>query len=106
MHLSTFQSQTQVLSFNFCQQEAKESMISQTIKIKEENKQLRKELLGLIRRTRALHEKRQELEEQHKSLKRDLQYGKDLCRIQGTRQNRLYKSFGITEKLHNSAPKK
>ena len=81
-------------------------MVSQTQRVKEENKQLRKELLGLIRKTRALHEKRQELEGQHKSLKHDLQYGKDLCRIQGTRQNRLYKSFGITDKLGNSTARK
>ena len=40
-------------------------MVSQTQRGKEENKQLRKELLGLIRKTRTLHEKRQELEEEH-----------------------------------------
>ncbi|XP_028395123.1 coiled-coil domain-containing protein 166-like [Dendronephthya gigantea] len=79
-------------------QEAKQSMITHTQCVKEENQKLRKELLALIRRTRGLHEKRQQLEEQHKTLKRDLQYGKDLSRIQGTRQNRLYKSFGIDEK--------
>ena len=79
-------------------QEAKQSMTTQTQRVKEENQKLRKELLALIRRTRALHEKRQQLEEQHKTLKRDLQYGKDLTRIQGTRQNRLYKSFGIVDK--------
>ena len=70
-------------------------MVSQTQRVKEENKQLRKELLGLIRKTRALHEKRQELEGQHKSLKHDLQYGKDLCRIQGS-----------PDKLGNSTPRK
>ena len=79
-------------------QEAKQSMTTQTQRVKEENQKLRKELLALIRRTRALHDKRQQLEEQHKTLKRDLQYGKDLTRIQGTRQNRLYKSFGIVDK--------
>jgi SMC interacting uncharacterized protein involved in chromosome segregation len=90
----------------FPKQEAKQSMISQTQRVKEENQKLRKELLALIKRTRALHEKRQQLEEQHKTLKRDLQYGKDLTRIQGTRQNRLYKSFGIVEKTTESSPRK
>ena len=71
-------------------------MISQTKRVKEENKDLRKELLSLIHQARALHNKRQMLEERHKLLKRELQYGKDLITIQGTRQNRLYKSFGIS----------
>ena len=87
-------------------QEAKQSMITQTQRVKEENQKLRKELLGLIRRTRALHEKRHQLEEQHKTLKRDVQYGKDLTRIQGTRQHRLYKSFGIVDKTTEPSPSK
>ena len=85
-------------------QDAKQSMVTQTQKVKDENQKLRKDLLALIRRTRALHEKRQQLEEQHKTLKRSLQYGKDLTRIQGTRQNRLYKSFGIVDKTTESSP--
>ena len=78
------------------------SMVSQTERAEQENKQLRND--GLIRKTRAWHDKRQELEEQHKSCR--IQYGKDLCRIQGTLQNRLYKSFRITDKVENSTARK
>lgn len=81
-------------------------MVIQTQRVKEENQKLRKELLALIRRTRSLHEKKQQLEEQHKALKRDLQYGKDLSRIKGTRKNRLYTSFGIVEKTTESLPRR
>lgn len=78
-----------------CFQEAKQCLDEHTRRIKDENRLLRKELLQLIRRTRALHEHRQELEEQHKTLLREVQYSRDLKKLRGSRQNRLYRNFGI-----------
>jgi len=78
-------------------QEAKQCLDEHTRRIKEENGVLRKELLQLIKRTRALHEHRRELEEQHKRLLRELQYSRDLKKLRGSRQNRLHQNFGITE---------
>ncbi|EDO44923.1 predicted protein [Nematostella vectensis] len=89
-------------------QEAKHCLDDHTQKIKEENKVLRHELLMLIRRTRALHEHREELQAQHKALLREVQYGRDLKKLSGTRQNRLYKSFGLhmnAEREQESAEK-
>lgn len=63
---------------------------------------LRKELLQLIKRTRALHEHRRELEDQHKTLIRELQYTRDLKKLRGSRQNRLHQNFGITEDTESS----
>ncbi|KAK3705175.1 hypothetical protein QZH41_013963 [Actinostola sp. cb2023] len=76
-------------------QEARQCLEEHTNNIKNENKVLRRELLQLIRRTRALHDHREELEAQHNALLREIQYGRDLKKLHGTRQNRLYKSFGI-----------
>lgn len=77
-------------------QEAKQCLDEHTHRIKDENRLLRKELLQLIRRTRALHEHRQELEEQHKTLLREVQYSRDLKKLRGSRQNRLHQNFGIS----------
>lgn len=71
-------------------------MDEHTRRIKDENRLLRKELLQLIRQTRALHEHRQELEEQHKTLLREVQYSRDLKKLRGSRQNRLYQNFGVS----------
>lgn len=79
-------------------QEAQHCLTEHTSRIAMENRELRKELLQLIRRTRAMHHHRQELETQHKALLRELQYGRDLKRLRGTRQNRLYRSFGIDQR--------
>lgn len=81
----------------FFLKEAKQCLDEHTRRIKEENGVLRKELLQLIKRTRALHEHRRELEEQHKRLIRELQYSRDLKKLRGSRQNRLHQNFGITE---------
>lgn len=81
-------------------------MDEHTHRIKAENRVLRKELLQLIRQTRALHSHRQELEEQHKTLQRELQYGRDLRRLRGSRQNRLYKSFGIEDDYEDQTAEK
>lgn len=81
-------------------QEARHCLEEHTNNVKNENKILRQQLLQLIRRTRALHEHREELEAQHKALLREIQYGRDLKKLQGTRQNRLYKSFGIVDPEH------
>ena len=83
-------------------QEAKQCLDEHTRKIKEENGVLRKELLQLIKRTRALHEHRRELEEQHKRLLRELQYSRDLKKLRGSRQNRLHKNFGINDEMEEN----
>ncbi|XP_031575101.1 coiled-coil domain-containing protein 153-like, partial [Actinia tenebrosa] len=67
-------------------QEARHCLEEHTNNVKNENKILRQQLLQLIRRTRALHEHREELEAQHKALLREIQYGRDLKKLQGTRQ--------------------
>ena len=82
-------------------QEAKQCLDEHTRRIKDENFELRKELLQLIKRTRALHEHRRELEEQHKNLTQELQYSRDLKKLRGSRQNRLHQNFGITERGKN-----
>ncbi|CAH3021347.1 unnamed protein product [Porites evermanni] len=83
-------------------QATKQCLDEHTRKIKEENGVLRKELLQLIKRTRALHEHRRELEEQHKRLLRELQYSRDLKKLRGSRQNRLHKNFGINEEMEEN----
>ncbi|KXJ28511.1 golgin subfamily A member 6-like protein 7 [Exaiptasia diaphana] len=81
-------------------QEARQCLEEHTNNIKNDNKILRHELLQLIRKTRALHEHREELEAQHNALLREIQYGRDLKKLHGTRQNRLWKTFGIDPSEH------
>lgn len=59
----------------------------------------------MIRRTRALHEHREELEAQHNALLREIQYGRDLKKLHGTRQNRLWKTFGIDSESYKETKK-
>lgn len=66
-----------------------------TNKIKLENRQLRKELLELIRKTRALQEHKLELEDQRRQLMREQQYTGDLKKLRTTRQHKVFKSFGL-----------
>ncbi|XP_070581050.1 coiled-coil domain-containing protein 166-like [Ptychodera flava] len=75
--------------------EALHCLNEHTSKIKGENRELRRELMKLIQTTRALHEHKQELEEQRKQLLREQQYGKDLKRLKNTRQHKVLKSFGL-----------
>ena len=66
-----------------------------TNKIKLENRQLRQELLELIRKTRALQAHKRELEEQQRQLVREQQYSDDLKKLRSTRQHKVFKSIGI-----------
>ena len=66
-----------------------------TNKIKLENRQLRKELLELIRKTRALQQHKHELEDQRRQLIREQQYSGDLKKLRTTRQHKVFKSFGL-----------
>lgn len=66
-----------------------------TNNIKLENRQLRKELLELIRKTRALQEHKLELEDQRRQLLREQQYSEDLKKLRQTRQHKVFKSFGL-----------
>ncbi|CAH1794050.1 unnamed protein product [Owenia fusiformis] len=65
--------------------------------IKIENRALRHELLKLIRKTRALHEHKAQLEEQKKQLLREQQYANDLKKIRSSRQHQVYKNFGLLD---------
>ncbi|XP_060135762.1 coiled-coil domain-containing protein 166-like [Zootoca vivipara] len=61
------------------EKEAVRSLIQHTNRVKEENRQLRNELLGLIQRAKGLKAVRQQLREQKEQLLRELQYGKGLA---------------------------
>jgi len=60
-----------------------------------ENRQLRNELLELIKTTRAYQQHRRELEEQKKQLLREQQYADDLKKLRNTRQHKVLKQFGL-----------
>jgi len=68
-----------------------------TQRIKAENRRLRHELLMLIRKTRALHEHKRQLEEQKTQLLTEQQYAADLKRLRTARQHKVLDSFGILE---------
>ena len=68
-----------------------------TTRIKDENRDLRHELLKLIQKSRALNEHKMQLEAQHKELLREKQYAADLKRLHGTRQHKVLKTFGMLE---------
>jgi len=75
--------------------EARQCLQDHTWRIKEENRTLRKELLGLIQQTRVLYQHKLQLEEQHKILSREKQYANSLQSIRSKRQDILYKGFGL-----------
>lgn len=61
-----------------------------TVRVKHENRQLRKELMLLIRKTQALHEHRHRLEEQRRQLLTERQYADDMKNI---RTNKTQKAI-------------
>jgi len=63
--------------------------------IKLENRDLRRELLELIRKTRALQDHKLELEDQRRQLLREQQYAGDLKKLRATRQHKVFKTFGL-----------
>lgn len=77
--------------------EAIQCLTEHTNAIKLENRNLRRELLELIKTTRAYQEHKRELEEQRKQLLREQQYAEDLKKLRNTRQHKVLKSFGLTE---------
>ncbi|XP_078609868.1 coiled-coil domain-containing protein 166-like [Branchiostoma floridae x Branchiostoma japonicum] len=77
--------------------EAARCLDEHTQMIKLENRQLRHELLNLIKETRALHEHKLRLEDQRKELLREQQYAKDLAVLRSARQHKVLKSFGLLE---------
>ena len=64
-------------------------MNEHTQKIKQENRSLRHELLLLIRKTRALHEHRNHLEDQQSQLMMEQQYARDLKTLRSARQHKV-----------------
>ena len=64
-------------------QQASESMERQTRTIKLENKELRRELKGLIELTNALQQQKTGLEKQYKSLKHEHQFNYELNWLRG-----------------------
>ena len=68
-----------------------------TTRIKDENRDLRQELLKLIQKSRALNEHKVQLSGQRKELLREQQYAADLKKLHGTRQHKVLKAFGMLE---------
>ena len=86
------------MALNFCTvdlQEARQCLQDHTWRIKEENRSLRKELLGLIQETRVLYEHKKELQEQFNVLSREKQYAENLQNVRTKRLDTLYKGFGL-----------
>jgi len=75
--------------------DAQQCLHDHTIKIKFENRALRKELLELIQKTRALHNHKLELEEQRKILIREQEYAKDLQKRRQYRFDNMLESHGV-----------
>jgi len=75
--------------------DAQQCLQDHTVKIKQENRALRKELLELIQKTRALHKHKLELQEQRKVLLREQDYASDLHKMRKERTNDLFDSHGI-----------
>ncbi|XP_033752539.1 coiled-coil domain-containing protein 166-like [Pecten maximus] len=75
--------------------EAIQCLTEHTNAIKLENRNLRRELLELIKTTRAYQEHKRELEEQRKQLLREQQYAEDLKKLRNTRQHKVLKTFGL-----------
>ena len=75
--------------------DAQQCLNDHTVKIKQENRTLRKELLELIQKTRALHHHKLELEEQRKVLLREQDYTDDLQKIRQQRTDDLFAAHGI-----------
>ncbi|XP_064594379.1 coiled-coil domain-containing protein 166-like [Liolophura sinensis] len=74
--------------------EATKCLTDHSERIKAENRELRRELMNLIRTTRALHSHRLELEEQKKQLLREQQYSQDLKMLRTARQHHVFKPDG------------
>ncbi|ELU12619.1 hypothetical protein CAPTEDRAFT_218925 [Capitella teleta] len=81
--------------------EAVQCLNEHTQRIKSENRQLRHQLLLLIRKTRALHEHNKHLEDQKKQLLLEEQYSEDLKHLRSARQHQVFKSFGMLEDEKN-----
>lgn len=62
-----------------------------TNRIRQENRQLRHELLQLIQTTRALNEHQRELENQKRQLLREQNYANDLKKLREARQKRPFR---------------
>ena len=75
--------------------DAQQCLNDHTVKIKRENRSLRKELLELIQKTRALHKHKLELQEQKKVLLREQDYANDLQTIRKERTEDLFASHGV-----------
>eukprot|EP00795_Rhopilema_esculentum_P009033 gene9033-16676_t len=82
--------------------EARQCLQDHTWRIKDENRALRKELLGLIQDTRVLYQHKKQLEEQHKILSREKQYADKLHDFRYERQEALYEGFGLKPEKHSS----
>ncbi|ESO82029.1 hypothetical protein LOTGIDRAFT_135547, partial [Lottia gigantea] len=83
--------------------EAVQCLTDHTDSIKTENRRLRRELLKLIQKTRALSEHNVELENQRKELLREQQYAEDLKYIRHARQQKSFKSFDDDSELADAA---
>ncbi|BFZ03336.1 hypothetical protein BsWGS_06375 [Bradybaena similaris] len=71
--------------------EAMQCLTEHTNRIRQENRQLRHELLQLIQSTRALNEHQRELENQKRQLLREQSYANDLKKLREARQKRSFR---------------
>jgi hypothetical protein len=69
-----------------------------------ENRKLRHELLLLIRKSRALSEHKQNLDEQKHQLVTEQQYAQDLKTLRMTRQHKVLKSLGLIDENGDPIP--
>ncbi|CAG5131916.1 unnamed protein product [Candidula unifasciata] len=85
--------------------EAMQCLAEHTNRIREENRELRQELLQLIKITRALNEHQRKLENQKRELLREQNYASNLKKLRETRQKKSIKSQEHLEEevLNNSA---
>jgi len=77
--------------------EAVQCLTEHTNKIKLENRELRHELLQLIKTTRALNEHQSVLEDQKKQLLREQNYANDLKTLREARQKKSFKPLEMGE---------
>ncbi|XP_028602533.2 coiled-coil domain-containing protein 166-like [Podarcis muralis] len=78
------------------EKEAVRSLIQHTNRVKEENRRLRNELLGLIQRAKGLKAFRQQLREQKEQLLWELQYGRGLAHMRRWLQQQAAQKTGPT----------
>lgn len=95
---NAFQKESENELSEMCREAKKDAhacLAQHTVKIKFENRALRRELLEFIEKTRALHTHKLELEEQKKILLREKDYAGVLQGLRSKRMENMLKSHGV-----------